>query len=172
MTAFEFLRIAVAVALTGVLVAAAVSDIRRRRIPNWTVLACLALFAPWAVTLTAGELGLAAAAFAIAGLGSVGLYAGKIVGAGDTKLFTVLAPFAGLALLPTYAAITAIAGALVAVAGLAAQPTRAYVVFQMRGAAPDKGTTPYGVGIAIAGIAVVWAQLLHFERAISTLPFN
>ena len=39
----------IATLLTGVLAYAAVNDVRERKIPNWTVLACLALFVAWAI---------------------------------------------------------------------------------------------------------------------------
>ena len=43
----DILRLLLATAVAAILIIAAVSDIRTRRIPNWTVVSLLALFVLW-----------------------------------------------------------------------------------------------------------------------------
>ncbi len=136
------------------LLTAAVSDIRTRRIPNWTVLAVMALaigsafFGPAASFLSAIEGG--AVALAV----TLGLYAFGIVGAGDSKLFSAVALFVGLQFLAYLAVITALAGGVLAIITLILNPVRALAIFHMRGKGKKGEGIPYGVAIALGGIAV------------------
>jgi prepilin peptidase CpaA len=154
----DILRIAIALGLSGVLAWAAVSDVRRRRIPNRAVLGVLMLVAPWLLA-TGVPLVSALAAGLIALAAGFALFLLGILGAGDAKLFSSLALCAGLAGLPTLALGTALAGGLVAVATVVARPTRALVLLQMRGAALGR-SVPYGVAIAVAGALVLWSRAL------------
>ena len=85
MSLTETVRLVVAAAVSLVLAVAALSDVRDRRIPNWTVLAIAALFVPWIfagtrvflVSSLISSLGAALIVFAV----SAGLYAFRIIGA-------------------------------------------------------------------------------------------
>jgi prepilin peptidase CpaA len=157
----EIARWAIAIGLTGVLAVAAVSDVRDRRIPNWTVLACLGLFVGWAVVHPLSWDLWALAAGLIAFAASFALYSAGLVGAGDSKLFAAVALFAGMGGLVLLAAGTALAGGVVALVGLALRPTRALTMITMKGKGDFGRGVPYGVAIAAAAAGLVWAGLLH-----------
>ena len=160
----EILRWAVAILFSGILVAASISDMTTRLIPNWTVLAIAALFAlramvtPLSATISALE------AAVLMFLVSFGLYAFRVVGAGDSKLVTVTALFVGLEGLPQFAFATSLVGGAVAVVSLAADPQRALVMIQMRGKGDWGPGIPYGVAIAAAGLFVFLPTLLPLSR--------
>lgn len=138
--------------LFGTLLAAAVSDIKYRLIPNWTVFIVLVLFVMRTVGETEASTVSSLEAALIVFLVSFALYALKLVGAGDSKLVTVVALFVGLERLAQFAFATAVAGGALAVVCLAANPVRALVMFQMRGKGDLERNVPYGVAIAVAGI--------------------
>jgi prepilin peptidase CpaA len=156
----EIVRGLVAVALSAILVIAAVNDVRARKIPNWTVLAALALFIPWAVVHPLPWDGWALAAGVIAFAVSFGLYSAGLVGAGDSKLFTAVALFGGLGDLPMLAFATALAGGLIALVSLLLRPTRALVMAKLKGKGDFGPGVPYGVAIAAAAALVVWGAVL------------
>ncbi len=156
----DAVRIVVAVALTGLLAWACYWDFTHRRLPNLASILALALFAPWAFTGGIGGLLGALAAFAVAGLLTFAMYLFKIIGAGDCKLFTCLALFAGWPLLPHYAVLTALSGGAVAAAYIAANPTKNYIVFLTRGEVPASRGVPYGFAIAAGALVVVWLQAI------------
>ncbi len=160
----EIGRWAVAVVLTGLLIFASVSDVRSRRIPNWTVAAIGVLFIPWALVnppLGAALWALAAGAIALA-VGVV-LYAMGMVGAGDSKLFAAVALFAGLGRLLPLGLATALAGGLLALISLASRPRRAMVMLTMRGKGDFGRGIPYGVAISLAAALVVWSVVLRLD---------
>ena len=145
----ELVRWAFEIALASVLVIAAVTDIRDRRIPNWTVLAVLILFAGWifvapAPTTLASSLEAAGISFVV----TYALYAFGIFGAGDAKLFSALALFAGMKSVLAFAVITTFVGGAIAVVIMFLRPTRALVMFQLRGKGDFGRGIPYGVAIA------------------------
>jgi prepilin peptidase CpaA len=156
----EIVRLLVAVGLSAVLGVAAVTDVRTRKIPNWTVLAAMALFIPWAVVHPLPWDGWALAAAAIAFAVSFGLYSAGLVGAGDSKLFTAVALFAGLGDLPMLAFATALVGGLIALGSLILRPTRALVMAKLKGKGDFGPGVPYGVAIAAAAGLVVWGAAL------------
>jgi len=141
------------VALLG---AAALSDLFRRKIPNWTVLALVGLyvvaaFAHVAPTGPWSALFAALIAFPV----TYGLYHFGIMGAGDAKLFTAAALFAGLTWLMQFAVITAMLGGLLAIGFLVVRPRRAFRGLTTAGRAEGAGSgVPYGVPIALAAAAV------------------
>jgi Flp pilus assembly protein protease CpaA len=138
---------AIVAAYAALLIIAAVSDVARRRIPNWTVLGLLFLFAAWVFVRPGTSLTSAFAGFGVAFAVSVGLYLIRWVGAGDSKLFSAVALFAGLNMLPTL--------------GLTA-----------KGRAEARGV-PYGVAIATAGLLLMFAPsigLLNARDAYGLLP--
>lgn len=155
MPAPELIRYVVAAGLVAALAAAAIIDMRQRRIPNWTVLMVLGLFVVWTASLTGHGLGSSLAAAGIAALVTIPLYAFRIVGAGDSKLLMAVALFAGLADLPMLGLATALGGGALAIVTFAANPVRTLVILQMRGQGGSQHTVPYGVAIALGGMTVL-----------------
>ncbi len=134
---------------------ASFSDIRSRRIPNWTVLAIAILFVPWTLLVAnIGFLSGLAAALIIFSV-SFPLYYSGVIGAGDSKLLTAAALFVGLSQLLQFLVLVALAGGVIAVGSLLTRPTQALVMFQMRGKGHFGRGVPYGVAISIAAVYVV-----------------
>ncbi len=157
----------VIIALTGVLGWASISDIRTRRIPNWTVLATIGLFLPWACVHWGAWVGWALASGAIALTIGVALYAMGVTGAGDAKLFAAVALFVGLGHLLALSVATALVGGLIAVVSLASRPKRALTMFTLRGEGDFGRGIPYGVAIAVGAMLIVWNGLLGLPVATS-----
>ena len=160
--AVEMLHWSVIFLLSVLLVVVSISDIRDRRIPNWTVLAIAALFVPWIFAGTQvsliSSLGAALVVFAV----SAGLYAFRVIGAGDSKLLTAVALFIGMSQLPRFLFLVALAGGLIALISLAFRPVRAAVMFHTRGKGDFGRGIPYGVAIAIAtAFILVWPASLN-----------
>jgi prepilin peptidase CpaA len=155
MPAAEALRWSVILLLAVLLLAVCVSDIRDRRIPNWTVLAVAALFLPWIFVGNQVSVVSSLEAALISFVVSCGLYAFRVVGAGDSKLLTVTALFAGMSSLLQFLVLVALAGGAIAGVSLMARPVRAAVMFHMRGKGDFGRGVPYGVAIAIATIAII-----------------
>ena len=152
----------------ALLAVAAVSDIARRKIPNWTVLALIVVWigaaiagqavGPWYLALAAGAI-----AFAI----GYALYHFGLMGAGDAKLFTAGALFANLAFLLHFALITALLGGVLAIAYLLVRPRKAMRGLTAQGRAEalkNASGIPYGVPIALAAAAT--AYLNGFLKAL------
>lgn len=150
---FSYVIPAVFVVLLG---ASALSDLFRRKIPNWTVLSLVGLYVVAAFTGAAptgpwSALGAAVIAFPI----TYGLYHFGIMGAGDAKLFTAAALFAGLAYLLQFALITALLGGILAIGYLTLHPRRAMRGLTTAGRAQGVSLgVPYGVPITFAAAAV------------------
>jgi prepilin peptidase CpaA len=138
-----------------ILLAAAAGDLRHRLIPNWTALAIALLFIGWIFVgknvSVVSSLEAALIMFAV----SVALYAFRVIGAGDSKLVTAVALFTGMAQLPLFLLVMSAAGGAMAVGSLASRPTRALIMFQMRGKGDFGRGIPYGIAIALGGIFVV-----------------
>ena len=160
----EIARLAIGAAYSLILVVAAVSDIQKRRIPNWTVVALVGLFAGLAALDRGAHLVSALEAAGIAFVVSVGLYAIKVVGAGDSKLFTAVALFAGLGYLPLLVVATTLTGGAIALVSLATRPTRALVLFNLRGQGDWGRGIPYGLAIAVGGAVVMWGPIAGLVR--------
>ena len=142
----------VAALFVAVLAVAALSDIRHRRIPNWTVLAVAALFGVWAFVGPAVSLASSLAASGIVLLTTGVFCAFKLLGAGDSKLMTAVALFAGLGHLVQFVLVTVIAGGALALASLVVQ---ARIFATIRSGSDFGRDIPYGVAIAIAGVVVM-----------------
>jgi len=151
----ELLRWVPAVLFTLALLIAAVSDIRHRRIPNWTVVALIvtylgAVAAGLAPSGVLSGLGAAAITFAV----TYGLYHFGVFGAGDAKLFSAAALFAGLGNLTALALLTVLFGGAIAVGFLVLRPGRAMRALTTRGrSSGEKSGIPYGVAIALGAVA-------------------
>ncbi len=155
----DIFRYAVATALSLVLVWAAASDIKDRRIPNRAVLAVLGLFAAWVLAGRGADLASDLAAGTLAFVVGYALYAFKIMGAGDAKLFGATALFVGLGHLGAFALATVLTGGAMAIVSIASRPRRAMVMVAMKGKGDFGRGIPYGVAIAVGGILVVWGLL-------------
>lgn len=156
----ELARWALTLLFTAALAIAAVTDVRERKIPNWTVLAILVLALPWLALHPLVWDGWALLAGAIAFGATFALYSLGVVGAGDSKLFTAAALFPGLGQLPTFAFAVALVGGLIALFSLLTRPTRALVMLNLRGKGDFGPGIPYGVAIAAGAILVMWGSLL------------
>lgn len=155
MTASQLLPYAVPAAFVLLLLVAAIADIVKRRIPNWTVFGLMGLYA---VALLIGQApsvwwsGLSAAVIVL--LVTYALYNFNILGAGDSKLCSAAALFSGLSHLAAFALFTVLAGGVMAVAVIAVNPRRAMRGMTASGRAEGKGRgIPYGVAIASGAIA-------------------
>lgn len=160
MPAAEIIRIAVAVGLAGVLLWAALSDIRDRRIPNKAVLCLLALFIPWTIAdfgaTTISALQAAGIALAV----TVVLYAFRIFGAGDAKMFSVCALFMGMGYLPYFALATVLAGGVFAAISLGLRPKVMFLLLATRGKLNTGRGIPYGAPIALGAAFTLWAVFI------------
>lgn len=155
MDGLEYARWGIAGLYALVLIFAAVTDIRVRRIPNWTVIALIVLYVPWVFVGPHVSWTSALWAFGIALLVTGGLYLGRIVGAGDSKLFTAAALFAGLQLIGPFALATALIGGLIAMGVMIVNPKRVMRGMTAKGREQQRGI-PYGVPIAIAALLVMF----------------
>lgn len=155
--AVEMLRWSVLLLLSILLVIVSISDIRNRRIPNWTVAGVAGLFVPWAFVGPHVSVLSSLEAALIVLVATIGLYAFRIIGAGDSKLLTAAALFVGLSRLPQFLVLVALAGGVIAGISLVARPTRAMVMLHMRGKGDFGRGIPYGVAIAIATLCIMVA---------------
>src|SRR6478609_9024836 len=126
--AADLLRWSIILLLSILLVIASVSDIRHRRIPNWSVLAIGALFVPWAFFVNPASILASLGAGLVALVIGLILYAFRIVGAGDSKLLAVVALFAGMEHLLQLLVLIALVGGVIALISMAMRPTRAMVM--------------------------------------------
>src|SRR5262249_51342018 len=141
------------------LLVASTRDVQERRIPNWTVISLVVLFLPWifigpGVSLLS-SLAAAGIVFAI----TVAFVALGLFGAGDSKLMTAVALFAGLPLLAYFAFGTVLFGGALAVFSLALEPRRALALIQLRSIGDPGRGIPYGVAISLAGILMLFHEL-------------
>jgi prepilin peptidase CpaA len=159
----EVARWALVIALALVLVIAAISDIKDRRIPNWTVIAVIVLFAGWILVAPASASLLSSLeAAAIAFVVTYALYAFRIFGAGDAKLFSALALFAGMKTILSFAVITTLVGGAIALVIMVLRPTRALVMFQLRGKGDYGRGIPYGVAIAAGSLLTLFGTMTGY----------
>ncbi len=168
--AIDAIRWTIILLTCAVLGVAAVYDVRHRRIPNSAVLAVVVLFALWyPVAPSVSLLSSLAAALVVFACGFA-LYGFKIVGAGDSKLATAAALFAGLHGLPLFIVYMALAGGVLALCMLAAQPASVSVMLHTRGRGQAYRGVPYGVAIAFAGVMVL-LMAMHPPWMGSYLPW-
>jgi prepilin peptidase CpaA len=169
----ELARWGVAGLYAVVLTVAAVSDIRSRRIPNWTVVALLALFVAWCFVGPAVQPLWALAAFGIALVGTLALYLLNVVGAGDSKLFAAAALFAGFKGLALLALATALIGGVIAIGMMLVNPKRVLRGLTAKGRGEKQLGIPYGVPIALAALLVMFGPFGAFhDPAAKGLPKN
>jgi prepilin peptidase CpaA len=136
------------------LVIVSISDIRNRKIPNWSVLAICVLSIPWILLAPNASFISSGEAILVAFLISFPLYMAGLVGAGDSKLLMAVALLVGASKLMLFLLIVALAGGAIAAVSMLRDPTRALVMFQLRGKSDFGRGVPYGVAIAIGAAAV------------------
>lgn len=153
------------------LIIAAANDIYEFKIPNWISIVLVAVYplAGFAVgasyhVMVEGAL-IGAAALTI----GFGLFAAKIVGGGDAKLFAATAPWLGLGSLGVFLFNTAIAGLFLALSmamfrKLPVLPVYAHAPWLMR-LHERKKDLPYAVAIA-AGALLSFSQTPYFQLVI------
>ena len=142
--------LAVAIFFAGML-HASITDLKRRRIANWTILALLGAYLPVAILaglpwLTIATSFAAAALVFVAGFGA---FCAGALGGGDVKLAAVCALWLGAGLVLPFLLLAAIlGGAIACVFLLVARIGRA------RGTPfkTDLALVPYGPGLACAAI--------------------
>jgi Flp pilus assembly protein protease CpaA len=76
-------------------------------------------------------------------------------------LFSAVALFVGLGEIARLGVLAALAGGLIALVIVLSRPRRALMMFSLRGKGDFGSGIPYGVAIAVAGLAIVWAGVLH-----------
>jgi prepilin peptidase CpaA len=133
------------------MLAAAGSDLVRRRIPNWLTgglaWAAIAFALPQDPSAWAGR---GVAALLVTAVALV-LYARRGLGGGDLKLLAAASLWMPLATLPVFVLALAAAGAVQALVTIAHQ-------FAVAGAGPIDRRMPYGLSIAAAGMTWAFAQ--------------
>ncbi|HXD07587.1 MAG TPA: prepilin peptidase [Burkholderiaceae bacterium] len=180
-------------ALSGVLLAAVISDVRTRRIPNLLVAAgmlaglALQVLAPHSEGLFAfwwGGLGLAQALLGLlAGLAIfMPLHLIRVVGAGDVKLLAMAGVWLGPKMLPGAVLLTLLAGGVMALVAMLASHSTRQVLANVRvmltsalidvqlgrpaaldAPAPGAIRLPYALAIAIGTLGEVGWVLLHAQ---------
>lgn len=137
---------------------AAINDMRDYKIPNWINLALLILYVPFVLTVPAAIDWWSAIGIA-GGILVVGfcMFAFNIMGAGDIKLFTVVALWAGPLLVYPVFTTMAIAGGALALAIAVYFYLSKYIGLRKHN--PTKVVMPYGVAIAIGGYVVTLQSL-------------
>ena len=158
---------------------AAFKDIRERRIPN-PLTAGLALLYPIYVLVSPipvawlPALGLAGGVFVI----GLALFARKLIGGGDVKLIAAVSLWAGLEHFVWFMLVTSLAGGALSLTSLWYRRWRGVIGARLAGlglaspggpgavlsepapaASPHPATLPYGVAIAVGGIAVAIQSL-------------
>ena len=143
-----------AIAVLGVLLGiAAWTDVKQRRIPNWVSAAILVL--GLAVVGTAGgwaALGWAGLHFAVALVVGIALTAAGVLGAGDAKLYAALAAWLPIQLGLWLLVAVALAGLVLLIIFTMSRRGK---VKRKADATSDFDKLPYGVAIAIGGLAAV-----------------
>lgn len=153
--ALSAFHIAILLMAAILLVAAAVSDAVRYRIPNGICLALLLLFPAYVVTSPLGvhwEQNVMVTGLVL--LSGFAMFLGNLAGAGDIKLLTVVALWAGPHLIAVLLIVTAISGGILAF-GMAAM-----TYFRNRHnkekLAVAKVPIPYGIAIALGGLNILY----------------
>lgn len=150
----QALRTLVILSFMGLLVAAAVYDLRRFIIPDPINVALLGLWPIWVALNGFGPLG-----YTVLGPGAIfvlGVFLFNLgfMGGGDVKLLTVLALWAEPSGLPVFLFFTSIAGGLLSLYWVL--PLRRYIAPVIGWTAGQSGNQqiPYGVAIAAGGLVV------------------
>ena len=154
----------------GLIIAAAVSDVARLKIPNWLVLLLTAAFLPVAlfIHMPLETLGSHALAGCIMFAVGFALFAPGYIGGGDAKLLAAVALWLGMSQLLHFLVYTAMFGGLLALALLAFRslplPASLMGVGWVYRLHTPGGAAPYGVAIGLGALIVFnqssWISLL------------
>jgi prepilin peptidase CpaA len=151
------------------MIAAAVYDVATLTIPNWISLALVVLFPPIAVSagLDWAAIGIHLAVGFAALAAGVALFAARIIGGGDAKLFAAVALYIGASWFWSFVFAVAFAGGLLAAALLAVRFAARYTpqFFWTKHLTNAGAGIPYGVAIAAGGLAVLPATQLFMGAA-------
>ncbi len=152
----SWIQIALIGPVAGVLVWSAVGALRHRRLPNTDSVLVIGFFIVYALLGYADLLNGVIAAVIVFVPGIL-LFKFNALGGGDVKLITAFAFWMGTPGVLTFCLYTAITGGLLAVGYLVAPHLKT-----SGGAEIDTRNKelPYGVAIAIAGLASIWQFLL------------
>lgn len=157
------MAIAAIVVFISLMLAAAVSDFRFYRIPNWLSgsVAVLFLAAALIFAMPFAQMGWHVLAGAVVLLAGFCLFAANIIGGGDAKLLAAAALWAGWTELPSLLVYTALAGGVLAIVMVLWEVVRAHAELTS-GASPSavvkraislRPDLPYGVAIAFGACA-------------------
>ena len=168
------------VGVLTLVVLAAITDLRERRIPNWLNAGIAALY-PGYLLLSPVPVAwpTALALSLLVGLIGLALFAREMVGGGDVKLITALSLWAGVDQFVMFALVTTLTGGVLGLVSLWYWRWGPLLKAQLAGlglagvgrggpqlsvtgeletgapAAPGPITLPYGIAIAAGGVAVV-----------------
>ena len=148
----------------ALVIVAALKDVTSFTIPNWISIALALAFAPAAFAggMALGDVGLHLAVGFAALVAGIAMFALRWIGGGDAKLFAASSLWLGLAPMPTFLMITALAGGGLAIALVNLRSNWARTLIPAGPAWVErlrepKGDAPYGVAIA-AGALVAFPQ--------------
>jgi prepilin peptidase CpaA len=166
--------------LLTLLILAAITDLRERRIPNWLNAGVAALYPVYLLLSPVPVAWPGALAISLlVGLVGLALFAREQMGGGDVKLITAISLWAGVDQFVLFAVVTTLTGGIVGLVSLwywrwrpliyahlaafglagsgrgAAQVSAAAAPEPSAPAMPAPTTLPYGIAIAAGGVAVV-----------------
>jgi prepilin peptidase CpaA len=165
--------------LLTLLILAALTDLRERRIPNWLNAGVAALYPVYLLLSPVPVAWPSALAISLmVGLVGLALFARERIGGGDVKLITAISLWAGVDQFTLFAVVTTLTGGIVGLVSLWYWRWRPLIEAHLagfglagigRGGAPAAAggpepnappmpapaTLPYGIAIAAGGVAVV-----------------
>jgi prepilin peptidase CpaA len=154
----------------SVTVLSCISDFRTMRIPNFHSAIILASFLlAWLISPASfGKWWDPVASFALMFSVTFGMYCARMVGSGDTKLGSVLAPWIGLKGIAIYLFFMALAGGVLGVMAIVMRkkkpfknPPEGSWAAQVQS---GKSAVPYGIAITIgAWVALFHTGLMHHQ---------
>ena len=156
---YNWLNIALALLCSGLLMWCAAMDLRARIIPNRISVLLLSAF------IVSGFVGGHDWLDGLVALGIVfiitfGMFAIGMIGGGDAKVMTALAPWIGLQNLLGFAVLTSLFGGLLAAYYLLKQRMGPQTAPDPEGVLEEGQAIelPYGVAIAAGGLTMIWLQ--------------
>tara|TARA_B100000315_G_C14521785_1_gene561913 strand:- start:300 stop:815 length:516 start_codon:yes stop_codon:yes gene_type:complete len=161
----EIISSAVIAVFVGLLIAAALNDLCVYRIPNWVVMAIVALY-PIFVFSTELQVDWLYALAGAAGAFAIGfaLFSFGVMGGGDVKLISAVALWAGPAHLVEFLFVTAIVGGVMSIIMVTPARLALASAFDTIGLRRPReillaNVLPYGVAIAVGGVVVGLRQM-------------
>lgn len=152
-------HVAVILAASALLIAAAIHDANTYRIPNMLCAALLVLFPLFVLTAPRPvEWDQHLMVFGLVLIAGFAMFVGNLAGAGDIKLMAVTSLWAGPHLIAVFLIVTALAGGIVAltVAVLTYARNFSGKISGKPAVAVAKVPIPYGVAIAIGGLSSLY----------------